>query len=60
MSSSVFYSDIKDAIGWKDMGGAVYQSFNVDREKRRGMELSVNHNFDDKFSAYVSYTVTPL
>lgn len=56
MSSSVFYSDIKDAIGWKDMGGAVYQSFNVDREKRRGMELSVNHNFDDKFSAYVSYT----
>lgn len=55
-SASVFYSDIKDAIGWKDMGGWIYQSFNVDREKRRGMELSVNHNFDDKFSAYASYT----
>lgn len=56
VSTSVFYSDIKDAIGWKDIGGGIYQSFNVDREKRRGLELSFNHEFDNKVSAYMSYT----
>ena len=57
LSGSVFYSDIKDAIGWL-YDSATYQSkaVNINKEKRRGLELSLNHEFDDNLSAYASYT----
>lgn len=56
ISASVFYSDIKDAIDWVWDGGTTTQSINVNKEKRRGLELSLNHDFDDNLSAYASYT----
>lgn len=56
ISASVFYSDIKDAIGWAWDGVSTTQAINVNKEKRRGLELSLNHDFDDNLSAYASYT----
>ena len=57
LSGSIFYSDIDDAIGWL-YDSTTYQSkaVNINKEKRRGMELSLNHDFDDNLSAYASYT----
>ena len=66
LSASVFYSDIDDAIDWHEtniIGGYnngqpwyVWQVENVNREKRRGMEISVNHEFDEHLSGYASYS----
>lgn len=56
ISASVFYSDIKDAIDRVWDGGTTTQAINVNKEKRRGLELSLNHDFDDNLSAYASYT----
>ena len=56
ISASVFYSDIKDAIDWVWDGGTITQAINVNKEKRRGLELSLNHDFDDNLSAYAFYT----
>lgn len=57
LSASVFYSEIDDAIDWQATGhGWDMQVVNVNKEKRRGMEISVNHDFDENFSAYASYT----
>lgn len=55
-AASVFTSKIKDAIAFISNQSDSWRAQNVNEEKRRGMELSVNHNFDDKFSAYASYT----
>ena len=66
LSASIFYSNIDDAIDWYDTGVPIdpsdpnsytlWKVENVNKEKRRGMELSINHNFDDHLSAYASYT----
>lgn len=64
VSASVFYSVIDDAIDWYQTDTFVDGSTteyvtsykNVNKEKRRGMELSINHSFDDYLSAQVSYT----
>lgn len=56
ISASVFCSDIKDAIDWVWDGKKTTQAINVNKEKRRGLELSLNHDFDDNLSAYASYT----
>lgn len=42
--------------GWVWDGGTTTQAINVNKEKRRGLELSLNHDFDDNLSAYASYT----
>lgn len=56
LSASVFYSDIKDAIDWVRDGATTTQAINVNKEKRRGMEVSLNHDFDANFSGYLSYS----
>ena len=53
LSASVYDSDIDNAIKPDD---AWEKYINVAKEKRRGMEISVNHVFDDNLSGYVSYT----
>ena len=63
LSASVFYSDIDDAIEWMPSdiphptypGSFLYMAQNVSKEKRRGMEFSLNHNFNDHLSGYLSY-----
>lgn len=52
---NAFYSRIKDAIVWVYYPAAS-QIENLETEKRRGMELSVNHKFDDVWSLDASYT----
>ena len=64
ISASVFYSVIDDAIDWYTTDTLVDGSTteyvtsykNVNKEKRRGMELSINHSFDEYLTAQVSYT----
>lgn len=58
VSASVFSSKIKDAIDWMYNNPPSFdmQATNVNQEKRRGLELSVNHEFDKHLSAYASYT----
>lgn len=57
LSANVFYSKITDAIDWDYTSVPNYTlAVNVDKEKRRGLELSLNHDFDDNLSAYASYT----
>ena len=57
LSSSIFYSDIDDAIDWSyDSTTQQSKAVNINKEKRRGLELSLNHVFDDNLSAYASYT----
>ena len=57
LSANVFYSKITDAIDWDYTSVQNYTlAVNVNKEKRRGLELSLNHDFDDNLSAYASYT----
>lgn len=63
LSASVFYSEIDDAINWYETDelfpGANYNITrykNVSKEKRRGLEVSLNHEFDEHVSGYFSYT----
>ena len=52
---SAFYSKLNNAIKWKDTGGWHYEALNVDKEKKRGFELSVNHKLTDRLSVNASY-----
>lgn len=57
LSANVFYSKITDAIDWDYTSVPNYTlAVNVNKEKRCGLELSLNHDFDDNLSAYASYT----
>jgi len=49
---SAYYSDIDNAItiGWNP-----YKFVNANKEKRRGFEVSINHEFDEYISGYLSY-----
>lgn len=53
---SYFYSDLDDAIVWE------YDTFwncdakNMNRQKKNGMELSVNHQLNDNWDLEASYT----
>ena len=55
LNVSLFNSNINDAIDWL-YTSSYSQVINVDSEKRRGMELSIDHKFNDNWSATTSYT----
>ena len=55
ISISAFYSRLKNAINWRDTGGWHYEALNIEKEKKRGLEISVNHEFNKRLSAYASY-----
>lgn len=52
---NAFYSDIKDAISWAAGSDGKYRPYNVNKQKKRGMELNYKYNFDDNWSAFASY-----
>jgi len=56
LSASVYYSEIEDAIISDGYGTANYTYINAKKEKRRGLEISLNHEFDEYVSGYVSYS----
>ena len=58
VSASVFSSKINDAIDWiyLEDGDAFKTAVNIKSEKRRGLELSVDHELNDAVDLYASYT----
>ena len=60
ISANLFYTDLDDAIVAQyvpDSNGALdYKYINAKKEKRRGAEFSLNHEFDEHLSGYASYT----
>ena len=57
-SASVFSSKLDDAIGWGYINSTDTEktAMNINSEKRRGMEISADHRFDDNWSVNASYT----
>ena len=56
-----FESDLEDAINWewvRDTATGDYVGFaeNVDKQKKRGLEVTLGHNFNDNVSVNASYT----
>lgn len=52
---SYFQSDLEDAIDWSDKSGAWHPE-NVNKQKKKGMELSINHELNDNWDLEASYT----
>ncbi len=52
---SYFQSDLDDAIAWKLYGNDHYAS-NVFKQKKRGMELSINHELNENWNVEASYS----
>lgn len=56
---SYFQSDLKDAISWEKTYGLNEQNTfakNIDKQKKNGMELSINHELNDNFDIEASYS----
>lgn len=56
---SYFYSDLDDAIDWyKFYESGISKSIvkNINRQKKNGMELSLNHELNDNWDLEASYT----
>ena len=52
---SYFQSDLEDAIAWSNKSGAWHPE-NVNKQKKNGMELSINHELNDNWNLEASYT----
>ena len=52
---SYFQSDLEDAIDWSNKSGAWHPE-NVNKQKKNGMELSINHELNDNWNLEASYT----
>jgi len=56
VSASYFNSKINDAIDWESDASYIYKPVNIDSEKRHGIELTVNHKLNARWSLNASYT----
>lgn len=56
VGATIFQSDIDNAISWQYDASYNYAPVNVSNEKRRGMELTIDHKLNDKWSLNASYT----
>lgn len=53
---NMFYSELKDAIRWQSYNSdMLWQVENVDKQKRRGLEVNYKYQFDDNWTANASY-----
>lgn len=52
---SYFQSDLEDAIDWSNKSSAWHPE-NVNKQKKNGMELSINHELNDNWNLEASYT----
>ena len=58
---SCFYSDLEDAISWqKNYDDGIYYARNIGKQKKRGMEISVDHELNDNWDITASYTYTKV
>ena len=55
---SYFESDLKDAIRYNPNNG--WKCENIDKQDKRGVELSVNHPLNDNLDLVASYTYTRI
>lgn len=53
---SYFHSDLDDAIAWDSSGYPISEVKNIHKQKKNGMELSVNHELNDNWDLEASYT----
>lgn len=53
---SYFHSDLDDAIAWDYSGYPISEVKNIHKQKKNGMELSVNHELNDNWDLEASYT----
>lgn len=53
---SWFYSDLDDAIEWVHDAYWNSEAKNINRQKKNGIELSVNHELNDNWDLEASYT----
>ena len=57
-----FESDLKDAIDWETIkydsnsNSSTSQVKNVNKQEKRGMEISVNHELNDNLDVFATYT----
>lgn len=57
VNASYFQSDLDDAINWSlNASDSKYYVANVDKQKKNGVELSVNHELNDNWDLEASYT----
>ena len=52
---SYFQSNLKDAIRWSGLSG-VWRPENIDKQKKNGFELSVNHELNQHWDLEASYS----
>ena len=52
---SYFQSNLEDAIRWDYSSSPAYVK-NIDKQKKNGMELSINHELNDNFDIEASYS----
>ena len=58
---NAFYSYLKDAIDWSPDPASTtgaWTVMNVDKQKKRGMEINIRHKFNDDMSVRASYAYT--
>ena len=53
---SYFQSDLEDAIAWVDIGNYESKAENINKQKKNGMELSINHELNDNWNLEASYS----
>lgn len=53
---SLFQSELSDAVAWPEVTANVWQATNIDREKRRGLELSFQQELSPMWSYDLGYS----
>lgn len=51
-----FQSKLEDAINWAPDASGYWHTENVDKQKKNGFELSINHQLNDNWDIEASYT----
>lgn len=57
---NAFYNNLHNVIQWSTEDYMNYYARNINRQKKRGMELSVNHKLNDHWDLDASYTFTKV
>ena len=55
-SINYFESDLEDAISWAEDSAGNWHCENVDKQQKRGLELTVNHELNNNLDVTASYT----
>lgn len=56
LNLSYFQSKLEDAINWATDALGIWHTENVDKQKKNGFELSINHELNDNWDLEASYT----